>query len=58
MLKKMFEKKSQGVCPFCGKKINFEVYKDDISKKEFELMIKVQKDMKRFQVIEEMKLQF
>lgn len=38
MLKKMFEKKSQGVCPFCGKKINPEVeFKDDISKKEFEL---------------------
>lgn len=35
MLKTMFERKEQGLCPFCGKDMSNPVFKDENSKKEF-----------------------
>lgn len=37
MLKKMFERKQKGICPFCGKEVNQEEFKDELSRKEFEI---------------------
>lgn len=36
-LNEMFERRTNGLCPFCGKNMTNPTFKDEQSKKEFEI---------------------
>lgn len=37
MLKRMFQVKDSGRCPFCGRKVTEEDFRDELSVKEFRI---------------------
>ena len=37
MLEEMFNRKEQGLCPFCGKDMTNPSFRDELSRKEFEI---------------------
>ena len=36
-LNAMFKRKEEGLCPFCGREVNMDDFRDDLSRHEFEL---------------------
>lgn len=36
-MKELFERKERGLCPFCGKKVDENSFRDDLSLKEFKI---------------------
>ena len=36
-LSEMFKRKDEGLCPFCGREVNMDDFRDDLSRHEFEL---------------------
>lgn len=37
MFEVMFNRKHEGKCPFCGKSVNEHDFRDELSKKEFQI---------------------
>lgn len=36
-MKEMFKRKEEGLCPFCGKEVSIDEFKDELSRREFEI---------------------